>query len=278
MITYDWAYLCSDSQRLTLTLRLLPQDKPFKGLRTMHLCYASHLDGRVDHTLMNVAINHAPRWLDFVTTDVSMLRWRLPDELQVYWNTGKARWSLGMKLLIPFLFDHRAYLYTDDDVIVPNDPASLLTTGSWGSKGCFRFAGRKLDIVHQLAEAFDTPDYMNIAGRSISENYDWHALDAGIWFMRDRANWSERLMRFAALPYVQNLTTRNLELRCLDQRFLTMFGLEHNWRPQSIGLGFAPPKIIRPNFFDKKFFFHYKSSSKARWMTLLEEHVTCRSR
>lgn len=272
-VTYDWAYLCNNPRRLRITLRLLPPT--MQGLRVMHVCYASHLDGTdAPERLGPVLDRYAPTGIAWTITDLSPLRDRLPEQLAAYWSNGKKRWSLGMKLVLPFRFKDAPYLYTDDDVLIPNDPQPLMTQ-SFGSKGCFRFAGRKTEVAKQLFDAFGM-----INQEPPHVEYDRAALDAGVWFDRHPiwpcdglGDWEWYLSSFAHMPYLQQLTTRNLELRCLDQRFLTMFGIKNNWRVQSIGNGFAPPREIRPSLLTNKYFFHYKSQSKERWMQLLETYI-----
>lgn len=290
-MTYDWFYLCSDVERLKLTLRALPPT--LEGLRALHVCWASHLDpadrkAEIELT-MGTHLVARPRCpipcydtLD-LTTAVRTYGRRYP-QLATYLDNAKPRWALGMKLLIPLLA-RGPYLYTDDDVLVTRDPHSLLEVGSFGSKGCYRFDGKKPMIAEQLFGAFDIPtDPVVLPGVVVYHNspwrvYDWFALDAGVWFdaWPSFATWSDRLERLAALPYVRELTTRNLELRCLDQRFLTCYGLAHRWTPRSISNGFAPPAAIRPEFFANKTFFHYKSASKPRWMRLIREHLDARA-
>ncbi len=284
-MTYSWAYLCSNPWRLSLTLRLLPKE-PLVGLGTMQICWASHLDQvELPNRLIEVLKVHAPAWLHWQLVDLSMLHDELPDGLRAYWNTGKNRWSLGMKLLIPFAIAP-PYLYTDDDVIIGRDPWSLLENSSgFGSKGCFRFPANKHSIARQLFTAFDlvgpgwddTVQADNEIGYAARDVYNTHALDAGVWFHRYPDDWRERLERFAELPYLRELTTRNLELRCLDQRFLTCFGLKHGWDAITIGNGFAPPARVSERMLTRHPFFHYKSQSKATWMTRLEDFVCSRT-
>lgn len=279
MKPYDWVYLCSDPRRLALTLRLLPNE-PFDGLNRMVIGWCSHLDPVVrGDVLRQQADFYAPTWLKphIEVVDLSPLACYLPAGLHRYWSNGKSRWSLGVKLvlinaMLTAPYQYRPYLYTDDDVIVPQDPAPLLAQGSFGSKGCFRFAGNKAYIAEQLFEAFmlDTNGYMNSWQR-----YDAHALDAGVWFdAHPDSEWHHRLRELAKLPYVQGLGTANLELRCLDQRFLTCYGMGRGWRQQTIGNGFAPPAAIKPSLLANKYFFHYKSQSKLKWMQLFEEYLS----
>src|SRR6185369_5496228 len=81
-----------------------------------------------------------------------------------------------------------------------------------------------------------------------ARHYDAVAMDAGVWFdpgnPSDKILWSYYLDRLAEANYVKTLTTQNLELRCIDQRFLTMFGLKRGWKPMTIGNGFAPPHSV----------------------------------
>jgi len=280
--TYDWLYLCSDPRRLAITLRALPKE-PLRGLRVMQICWASHLDpperpgqlGRIADSFL------APRWLQYELTDLSPLKGCLPERLQAYWNTGKKRWSLGMKLLMPYILeDHETpYLYTDDDVLITRDPREWIaeTQYGFGSKGCFRFDGRKRSIAEQLFTAFDVD--VPVGGEQAWDRYDRHALDAGVWFNRNvigTSRWSIYLDRFARMPYLADLTTHNLELRCLDQRFLTCFGIRHGWDQRTIGNGFAPPRAVTERLLTRHPFFHYKSSSKEAWMRLLEAYLDSR--
>lgn len=270
-MTYDWAYLCNNPRRLAITLRCLPRE-PFAGLCFMNICWCSHLDPTTRVLeLIDTANTHAPDWLAWQLTDLSPLRRHLPAGLAPYWDTGKTRWSLGMKLLLPYAFPG-PYLYTDDDVVVPHDPAPLMTN-SFGSKGCFRFAGKKRAVQEDLLDAFNLP--RTLLAEQGSAWYDAHALDAGVWFHLNPGDWKARLERFAQMPYLAALTTRNLELRCLDQRFLTGFGLAHGWDRVTIRNGFAPPRWLRDSFFNA-YFIHYKSQSKDAWMKLLEAYLDSR--
>ncbi len=268
---YRWAYLCGDAKKLELTLRCLPRE-PLDGLDRFTVGWCSHLDPRYRSTeLEQTLARFAPTWLRdrAAVHDLSMLgRW-LPKGLAAYWSTDKARWSLGVKLMVPAAFDG-PLLYTDDDVLVLKDPAPLLAQGSFGSKGCFRFGYKKIHVVEQLYQAFDLEDWRLPGSDRLSALYDRYALDAGVFYAHNTANWENRLHRFARCPYIESLTTRNLELRCLDQRFLTMFGIEHGWRQQSIGNGFAPLRVFKPGHHT---FFHYKSSSKLAWMKVIEAYA-----
>lgn len=275
MRPYTWVYLCSDPNRLRLTLDFLPRDKPFEDLESMDIAYLSHLDPVERADELRIAANyHAPSWLQYRVVDLSATVRLCPPNLMKYFATDKARWSLGVKLLFPLVYG--ALLYTDDDVIVPQDPRRLLGYQGWGSKGCFRFAGKKTAIAQQLFDVFEIQRFENTHPAYEANHYDASAMDAGVWFdpgsPKDKALWAYYLQRLADADYIKTLTTRNLELRCLDQRFLTMFSLKRGWTPFTIGNGFAPPKSIRPSFFDKKYFFHYKSSSKAAWQRVLREH------
>jgi hypothetical protein len=266
---YSWVYLCSNPRRLAITLRCLPKE-PFIGLQRMNICYLSHLDpDDAGIVLYQVAQQWAPPWLNWATVDLSHYENRLPDAIhRIYWSTGKSRWSLGVKLLFPYAFEC-PYLYTDDDVVVSRDPLELMTN-SFGSKGCFRFGWKKHDIAQQLFDAFDLPhgDIETAWGQ-----YDARALDAGVWYQKHPDNWAGALDAFSYMPYLADLTTRNLELRCLDQRFVTMFGIKHGWDQVTIGNGFAPPKQVTRRMLERHPFFHYKSQSKEAWMTKLEEYL-----
>ena len=277
-VTYDWLYLCSNPQRLALTLRELPQE-PFVGLDTMRLCWASHLDP--DYRGGELAVyaeRYAPAWLRCRTFDLSQLQAKLPSRLSTYWDNPKKRWALGMKLLMPYVAEGKPYLYTDDDVLVTSDPQPWMTN-SFGSKGCFRFEGRKQSIAAQLFDAFELPygtGWPPMVGCQLAEpawkKYDRAALDAGVWFQKYNDDWTERLYSFAEMPYLLDLTTRNLELRCLDQRFLTAFGIKHGWDVRTIGNGFAPPAIATERMLHRHPFFHYKSQSKDRWMAVIDRY------
>ena len=260
---YDWIYLCSNPKRLELTLRLLPRT-PFVDLDRMIVGYCSHLDGDVWRMLEMTASQWKPNWLNLEVHDLSGLGAHLPDELVQYWHNSKSRWSLGVKLVLPYAVCG-PYLYTDDDVIVSRDPHDWLMY-SFGSKGCFRFAGKKQGIAAQLFDAF------GLRYEPAWRHYDDNALDAGVWFQKYHDNWDERLADFAKLPYLLDLTTNNLELRCLDQRFLTCFGIEHGWDRRTIGNGFAPCEVSE-RMLNRHPFFHYKSSSKEEWMRRLSDYV-----
>lgn len=268
---YDWAYLCNNDRRLAITLRALPKE-PFADLKTMHICWASHLDhpSRPESFAMTAA-SLAPSWLNWKITDLSSVADRVPSQLQTYFKNDKARWALGMKLFLPYVLG-TPYLYTDDDVLVFKDPLPLMFN-SFGSKGCFHLSYGKRDIATQLFDAFDLqPNEL-----PAHVHYNYGAMDAGVWFHKYPDDWRYRLECFATMPYLLDLTTRNLELRCLDQRFLTCFGIKHGWDAITIGNGFAPPTKLRDTFGTKQTFFHYKSSSKERWMKLLEEWLDGRA-
>ena len=279
-VSYRWNYLCSNPRRLAITLKALPRHRPYQGLLGMNICWASHLDpAHRAAELHVVADEHAPSWLNFWVYDLSQLKSYLPRQLERYWANDKARWALGMKLLMPYVSEGEPYLYTDDDVLVTRDPQAWLTN-SFGSKGCFRFVGRKQELASELFDAFSIPTregVFDVGGLSETllpawKQYDNAALDAGVWFQKYPDDWTTRLYRFANMHYLKDIGLRNLEFRCLDQRFLTCFGIKHGWDVRTIGNGFAPVSKITPKLLERHPFFHYKSQSKEKWMRLFEDY------
>jgi len=281
-VKYDWLYLCNDPAKLRLTLEFLPSLKPYEGLDHLYVGYCSHMDpADRQQELIKTLKWHAPGWLKFGTIDLSEKKGdELPGGLYGYWSTGKTRWSLAMKLLVPFCFEKDSlydgpFLYTDDDVIVTRDPIALLGVVGWGSKGSFRFPFTKRGIADELFAAFHQ---YGLSERPY-EKYNAHALDAGVFWSGTEfsvSDWRRWLRQFAACDYIKKLTTNNLELRCLDQRFLTMFGIVSGWRQETITNGFAPPRAITPPMLARRPFLHYKTSSKlskARWMSALETYL-----
>lgn len=279
-MTYDWLYLCGDPAKLHITLDyLFLQGKELTGLNKMVVGYCSHLDpvGRREE-LQSVIWHRRPGWIPCELRDLSYLgEASLPRELKHYWSTGKTRWSLAVKLVIPAMFTG-PFLYTDDDVVMFSDPIDMLSFHGWGSKGSFRLPSQKRYVAEQIWDAIGIP---RTADTDATHAYNDHALDAGVfwsgesWADHTRDSWLEYLKKFATCDYIQRLTVRDLELRCLDQRFLTSFGLLYGWDRMTISNGFAPPERISESLTRRHPFLHYKTSSKlskARWMDALRTY------
>lgn len=281
MIDYDWLYLCSDPRRLAITLQLLPPE--MRQLRSMQICYCSHLDGpgRVAE-LHNTATEFAPKWLKFDVRNLSPLVQYCPPQLKkYYYGTGKARWALGVKLLLPFLYpeDWRPFLYTDDDVLVVDDPYFLMMN-SFGTAGNFKFfkGNKRLFPLAQELMSLTSLNYSSAldAPHVPADTYDANIMDAGIFFMKYPDDWREMLDRFAALPYLSGLDTESHEFRRIDQRFLTVFGIQHGWdkltkAPQRRNCYSHPTKFRIPTLVKGTTFVHYKTGQhKADWMAALE--------
>lgn len=275
---YDWLYLCGDPAKLHITLDyLFLQGKPPEGLRKMIVGYCSHLDpvGRRED-LESVILHRRPGWMQIEVQDLSYLDIMLPNSMLKYWSTGKTRWSLAVKTLIPTIFSG-PFLYTDDDVVMFSDPIASLSINGWGSKGSFRLPVQKRYVAEQIWDALS----LRSSQSTPTEDYNNHALDAGVfwsgrtWTQTTARRWDSMLRQFASCDYIQYLTTNDLELRCLDQRFLTTFGFVMGWDRMTISNGFAPPSQISTSLTKRHPFLHYKTSSKlskGRWMDALREY------
>lgn len=267
-MTYDWVYLCGDPRKLELTLKFLPER--MTDLRTMKICWMSHLDPAYRDQELSETASRFAKGIQWRLVDLSDLEGRCPTGLQEYFNSGRSRCSLAVKLLLPMRFN-TPFLYTDDDVLVPKDPIKYLGPTGWCSKGLARFAGERLEQQEQLAKAFGLEKRFR-ANPSLW--YDDHALDAGVWWMPNSGEWAKFLFEFAACPYIQDLTPKSSEFRRMDQRFLTCFGIVNKWEQLTIRNCFAPPsKPLRDNFFDVVF-IHYKTpTSKEHWMKRFQEYL-----
>lgn len=284
---YDWNYLCSDPRRLAITLRFLPDGLP--GLSTMNVCYASHLDGDLAWgPLARTLEQYAPSWLHWTLRDLSHLKTHVPDQLRGYWANDKKRWALGMKLVMPYVTED-PYLYTDDDVLLLEDPRRLMAN-SFGTAGNFKFfkGNRRLfPLALELFSAFYNSPRENWSVEfqhpSIAADlYDRQILDAGIWFQKDPYDWSQRLYQFAKLPYLTGLDPTSHEFRRIDQRFLTLFGIKHGWDQLHVARDRRncyshPTKFRIPTLVKGTTFVHYKTGRhKADWMTALERYLETR--
>jgi hypothetical protein len=99
-----------------------------------------------------------------------------------------------------------------------------------------------------------------------------------VFFVHDVRNWQYRLECFARCPYIEKLRNNSREFFCLDQRFITAFGIEHGWIPIGLKQGFrrtflAGSRLPR-NFFQDATFVHYGCAprDKTKWVNLLEEY------
>lgn len=277
--TYDWVYLCSSPQRLSLTLRYLSK-QPYKGLRRMHICWCSHLDpAERPEALKLVAHHDAPDWLQYCVTDISSLATSCPSSLRTYFQNDKPRWALGVKLLLPRMFTP-PFLYTDDDVLMVTDPQRLMEN-SFGTSGNFKFfkGVRRLAPLALELEGLLSPITQTHDGAKAMANYDERILDAGVFFMRYADDWFHMLNRFAALPYLAGLDPTSHEFRRIDQRFLTIFGLAHGWdrlyrAPDRRNCYSHPTKFTLSTLVQGTVFVHYKTGRhKADWMEALQQQL-----
>lgn len=287
-VSYHWVYLCSDPRRLGITLRLLPRDGMI-GLREMSICYMSHMDPpELADSLYEAVVKHAPAWLNWCIRDLTPgLANLAPSNLLAYCgaynNRRKPRWNLGFKLLLPLYFEP-PFLYTDDDVLVIQDPQPLMTN-SFGTSGNFKFFKdnrRLFPLAGELATAFFdrstslVQDELFRHPDKMASLYDERILDAGVWFIKYPDDWDYRIKRFAELPYLSGLDETSHEFRRQDQRFLTMFGILHGWdvlnkAPQRRNCYSHPSKFTLDSLVKGTYFVHYKTGRhKADWMTALE--------
>lgn len=213
----DWVYLCSDERRLEVTMMFL---KHTSWIERMHVCWCSHIDpSSFGSSLAAVQLPVPSRVVDLSPAAARLC----PAGLQKYYGgTGKPKWALGVKLLLPLLFDP-PFLYTDDDVLVLGDPSEMFS-GSFCSKGdmfMFKESARPC-VTSQLSEA--------VGAEITPATYAQYAADAGVWCIFDRLDWAECFERFSALPYMQLADPESEEFRRADQRFLSAFAAKHSWR------------------------------------------------
>lgn len=255
-----WIYLCSDPRKLEMTLRYLPE-------LNVELCviYCSHFKQVTHDELFRVMAKWAPKWLAWHLFDMSTAGNLMPAGLQRYYfgQSGSKVQTLGVKLVLPLAFTP-PFVYTDDDVLLLQQP--MQHPLGYGNRGSYRFKGEHLAIRRQLSQAFELPELI--------EEFDQHVIGAGVWYIPESANWTERLQAFSELPYVQ--TMRGREFFCLDQRFITAFGMEHNW--QQVGLPifrrtFFPPSKLPRNVFDCTFLHYGSGSNKGRWLDMFEANL-----
>lgn len=275
---YRWLYLCSDPRRLAITLRSLPSGA-FAHLDNMTVLYCSHLDGPTHRrALVDTASQWAPSWLNVKVQDATPFGKYLPDGvLQQYFAHPKKRWGLGVKLTLPWIADG-PYLYTDDDVLVPQDPWLVMREhiDGFGTSGNFKFFKGSTRLEPFARELMSVIGHGQIANAGAL--YDRYILDAGIWFdcLAMTTSWETQLKKFAALPYLQNVKVDSHEFRRIDQRFLTLYGIEHDW--YCLTRSFErrncyshPTKFTLSSVAKGTGFVHYKTGRhKADWMTALE--------
>ena len=272
---FDWAYLCSDPRRLEMTLKFLPH---IPELERLHVCYCSHFGQVTADELRAVLNQHRPTWLKSNIEDLTPYGVLMPEGLQKYFRNdrlpggdGRIK-TLGCKLAIPLIFNG-PLLYTDDDVLVLKNPVDLWRQyGDYGNRGSFRLEGKGRDMLEDIVEAFDVPEWVEYP-----TVFDQHIIGAGIFFMHARDNWRYRLKRYSQCPYIARLSTRAREFFCLDQRFVTAFGIEHGWKQIGLAEGFrrtflAGSRLPR-NFFQDATFVHYGCApkDKTKWVDLLDK-------
>ena len=279
---YTWAYLCSDPRRLAITLRLLPRapanETPLPGLDSMKICWCSHLDpaGRAQE-LMDAALRHAPSWLDYSVHDLSTLESICPKTLTGYFRNGKPRWALGVKLLLSYEFT-TPFLYTDDDVLVRDDPSKFMIN-SFGTSGNFKFFKRNSRHENLIGQLWTLTGRPWPGLMEAMDEYDAHILDAGVFFVQDARHWYTLLRDFARLPYVRELDPESHEFRRLDQRFLTMMGIRFGWtrlhRASERRNAYSHPSKFRvSSLIEGTTFVHYKTGQYKRdWMDTLERYL-----
>lgn len=279
-MNYDWTYLCCHEKFLEMTLRHLPRE-PLDGLRTVHVCYQGHQFPDLGHRLKLQCIQDAPDWLEWEVSDVSHATWQLACFLgirftpfQHYYMNEKHNIALGAKMMMPLMFAP-PILFTDDDVLVLQDPKRLLT-GPFCTAHGFNRLGMTIPgvrIANNLRDVFDAERDFSVY------DYNEHAVDAGVWFVQDATGWDRLLARFWHSPYVQVMKTDNTEFRCCDQRFLTMYGRKYGWRrltstrDRRIYLTALDERVKVK--FDAPFVHYGASSHKDEYIAHFRERLRC---
>lgn len=277
---YDWAYLCCHEKFLEMTLRHLPNE-PFDGLDTMHVCYQGHQFKGLGERLELIATAFAPQWLKMDINDVSMAVWLAAEILEIdrspfqhYYMNEKDNIALGAKLMLPIIFKG-PLLFTDDDVLVLQDPKRLLDNSFCTAHG-FNRLGMTIPgvrIANNLRDVFDAERDFSVY------DYNEHAVDGGIWFINnDRERWDEFMRRFWHSPCVASMKTDNTEFRCCDQRFITMYGRTYGWKrltstkDRRIYLTALDKQKVK---FDVPFIHYGASSHKDEYIEHFKERLRC---
>lgn len=290
MKTYSWVYLCNNADMLRLALMALPEAIPYSmtsmlivvNKRNEHLVpdfkrivaeSDTYIDGAVDSFIVtdDILIERAKKRMGW-----------FPDSLRDYvWSPcDTPNCSLGIKLLLPLAVSG-AMLYTDDDVMILRDPYRLIQDGPFCTGHHFNSYGldstSSTDEVNQFASAMGLTDFTTY-------DYNQAMMDAGIWFVDQRDDWHIKLHKFFSCPIINSMRRNVTRFRCLDQRFITLYGALHGWRrlhhnAERLMVMQKPdkaPKLMYDNIRSRKYtFVHYGASTwKPHYITQFMEALS----
>lgn len=221
-----WVIPCMDDRKLRLILRYLPEE-PFEWLKKIVVVVGDVRD--LDIKCELVARHYRPEWPIKVRTEEREHRCLdsidAPEALRVYFRD-----LLGVKLLLPLTIEP-PFLYTDDDVILRNNPAEFLGDDLWASQSgldAYTTGRKDQEALGALCDAFNT--YVTV------DEFNKARTDAGVWYFPDYYDdYDLRLWEYFGHSHVVDVSkdpgvangNHTQRFRKLDQRFLSMWMRTH---------------------------------------------------
>jgi hypothetical protein len=270
-MNYDWVYLCSDIEKLKLTLQTLGEE-PYTDLRRMILI---HCDQDLAFDVEARSLTHS--WLDIevrdITKEADALAAKLSPRFMDYYRNPRPRWALGVKMLLPMLFEP-PFLYTDDDVLMPVDPHPLLIREFATAQPLDRlpWSITAMHMTDEISQIFGFEDF------DITD-YNGYKVDCGTFYITDRRDWWDKLNAWWESKFVHTLKARSNDFRLQDQRFLTAWVFKYGWKRLNASDDYRPYvrpfRITTPNIERCKctHFIHYGAGlTKPEYMAHFREN------
>lgn len=251
-------------------LHWLPK-KPWPAIKHMIVITSNKPEDK--HALEVIARQSRPQWPISVVAEQPL--WDLsksyPQPLQDYMKV------LGFKVMIP-LWIPPPFLFTDDDVIVFNDPSEFLAERTlWGSHGgldSYGTQGLDLDEVQAWQRVID--DESLTVGM-----FNTVRTDAGVWHIPDidREEYHRILYRFFDTPQAYRAAERGgNRFRLMDQRFLSTWIYHQGGETYKAPVYRAwPTKTMPKNVPTEGYFIQYCAGrQKSRYVEWLHKEADAR--
>lgn len=262
---HTWAYTCMNPAFFELTLRWLPE-KPWPILKHM-LVITAHDRPDLIEELTAVKNRLRPRWPISIVDDspLRQMSEHYPAALTKY-----TRESLGVKIMLP-LWVPAPFFFTDDDVIIVNDPSEFLASGTmWGSHSGLDNYSESGPDMRELTAWQDVIEDSSMT----REEFNRNRTDAAIWHMPDldRDDYHKVLYSFFSQEAADlAAASGGNRFRLMDQRFLT------TWLYRNSGDVYATPvyrawpyRNLPKSVPSDGYFIHYcASSQKPRYVEWL---------